>query len=77
MTQLEHAMNGLIKAGSGVWEGIKEDGAEMAMTLVQDMRNSQTEMMMGLSQEVSGILHSRQSGLTISYGLLFQVWRLK
>jgi len=77
MTQLEQAMNGLINAGDGVWDGIKGEGAEMAISLVKDMRDSQAKMMMGLSQEVSGTSRSRQPGLTLSYELLCQVWRLK
>lgn len=55
-------MNGLINAGDGVWDGIKGEGAEMAISLVKDMRDSQAKMMMGLSQEVSGISRSRQPG---------------
>ena len=61
MTQLEQAMNGLINAGDGVWDGIKGEGAEMAISLVKDMRDSQAKMMMGLSQEVSSFARSRQT----------------
>jgi hypothetical protein len=77
MTQLEQAMNGLIKAGDGVWDQIKEDGAEMAMSLVQDMRDAQAKMMIDLSQEVSGDHKSTSPGLTISYGLPCLIWGLK
>jgi hypothetical protein len=77
MAQLEQAMNGLIKAGDGVWDGIKEDGAEMAMGLVQNIRDSQAKVMMGLSQEVSGTHKSSSPGLTTSCGLPFLIWQLK
>jgi hypothetical protein len=58
--QIKKAMGALTTAGEGVWEEIRTEGADIAMTLVQDMRESHVDMIMDLSQQVS-LIASRES----------------
>lgn len=50
--QIKQSMEALTMAGEGVWDGIRSDGAGVAMALVQDMRESHVNMVMDLSQQV-------------------------
>lgn len=51
--QIKQAMEALTKAGEGVWDQVRSQGADAAMGLVQDMRESHLDMVISLSQQVS------------------------
>jgi hypothetical protein len=51
--QIKQAMEALTKAGEGVWDQVRSQGADAAMGLVQDMRESHVDMVISLSQQVS------------------------
>lgn len=50
--QIREAMEALTTAGEGVWDGIRNQGAGMTMSLVQDMRDSHMDTVKILSQQV-------------------------
>jgi hypothetical protein len=50
--QIKQAMEALTKAGEGVWDEVRSQGADAAMGLVQDMRESHVDMVIDLSQQV-------------------------
>jgi hypothetical protein len=51
--QIKQAMDALTKAGEGVWDQVRSQGADATMELVQDMRESHLDMVISLSQQVS------------------------
>ena len=53
--QIKQAMEALTTAGEGVWDQVRSQGADAAMGLVQDMRESHVDMVVSLSQEVSQV----------------------
>jgi hypothetical protein len=55
--QIKQAMDALTKAGEGVWDEVRSQGANAAVGLVQDMRESHLDMVISLSQQVSQIYH--------------------
>jgi hypothetical protein len=50
--QIKQAMQALTTAGEGVWDQVRSQGADAAMGLVQDMRESHLDMVISLSQQV-------------------------
>lgn len=50
--QIKQAMDALTTAGEGVWDQVRSQGADAAMGLVQDMRESHVDMVISLSQQV-------------------------
>ena len=53
--QIKQAMDALTTAGDGVWDQVRSQGADAAMGLVQDMKESHEDMVVSLSQQVSRI----------------------
>jgi len=50
---IKQAVEALTTAGEGVWDAVRIGSTDAAMSLVQDMRESHVDMIMGLSQQVS------------------------
>jgi len=55
--QIRQAMEALTTAGQGAWDNVESQGADAIMELVQDMRASHVDMVIGLSQQVSSAYH--------------------
>jgi len=53
--QIKQAMEALTTAGEGVWDQFRSQGADAAMGLAQDMRESHVDMVISLSQQASRI----------------------
>ena len=60
-THIRQALEALTAAGEGIWDQVRSQGADPAMELVQDMRESHADMVISLSQQVSRIHHDDTS----------------
>lgn len=59
-TQIKQAMEALTAAGEGVWDGIRSQGVDVTMALVQDIRESHVDMVTTLSNQVSYLSSRRE-----------------